>query len=106
VGHTVAGRIRYIGKKKSASSGHDPATFRLVAWCLNQLRDNVTKLCGRTADVARTWKQKQIPVGKPLGQRSHERRKQMRYDIKSHLWNYFTAMPELNYAVLRSVLTA
>jgi hypothetical protein len=36
-------RLEGLGqlKKKSTSSGPEPATFRLVAWCLNQLRYRV-----------------------------------------------------------------
>jgi hypothetical protein len=37
-GHSTAGRIRSIEKKKSISSGLEPETFRSVAQRLNQLR--------------------------------------------------------------------
>jgi hypothetical protein len=36
-GHSAAGRIRSI-KNRMTSSGIEPATVRLVTWCLNQLR--------------------------------------------------------------------
>jgi hypothetical protein len=45
-------RLEGLGKlKKSTSSGLDPATFRVVAKCLNQLRYRVPRVIMRLENL-------------------------------------------------------